>query len=109
MLQLITGYYNENVTVWRNYPTVNDFGDYADSWQEYLEDVPARIRPLNGSERLLADKDTLYASHRMYCGIEDILERDEIEDESGNRYRVVFVSNVMNWNNHLQIDMELVR
>ncbi len=67
-----------------------------------------RMRPLSGQQRLSADKQTLYASHRFYCPVFDVVQGDELESPGGVGYRVVFVKDVMSMDRHLEVDCELV-
>ena len=100
--------HGKNVVIKRNTPIRTDLGGYKDHWATHLS-IRTLIRPLGGSEQMAADKVTLYATHKMYCAVADILEDDKVEDADGNEYRIKNQINPMNFDNHMQIDLELVR
>jgi SPP1 family predicted phage head-tail adaptor len=99
-------YYEPNIEIQRRTLTQNAFGEFVEVWGLHLT-IDGRIRPLNGNERLSADKTTLFATHRLYCDVADITEVDRVVYQ-GKIYNIKFVSNVMNFNRHLQIDLEMV-
>ena len=70
--------------------------------------VAGRMRPLSGDERLSADKQTLYATHRFYTDPVTVGQDDNIISPDGDLYRVVFVKDVMTMGRHLEIDCEWV-
>ena len=108
MISQISGFYKPGITVLRNAPTPNSIGGSKENWTDHLE-ILGLIRPISGSEPNIAEKPTLNATHRLYCEVCDITEKDRVEGSDGTIYRVIFVSNVMDMSNHLQVDMILVR
>ena len=108
MIENIKNFYTPGKVIERNTPINNGMGGFIDNWQVHLN-IDALIRPLSGKEQLTADKKTLHADHKMYCDVLDILETDRVIDENGNIYDIKFVANPMNFGNHLEIYMELVR
>lgn len=109
MLENISRFYNETVDVMRNTPTANNIGGFKDNWSVHIADLACRIRPLQETEKYVGDKQTLYATHKLYCSVVDIKETDKIIDTDNKEYLVKGVINPMRWNNHLQVDLEYVR
>ena len=103
---MISKYYESGIVIQRLTQVSNGMGGYTDTWSTHLT-INGRIRPLNGNERLSADKTTLFATHRLYCDVIDIKESDRVLYNS-KIYQVKFVSNVMNFDRHLQVDLELI-
>ena len=110
MIKGIQKYYTPGKTILRNVdPQRNDIGGFIDDWQQILC-INGRIRPLSGNEREAAGKQTLFASHKLYCDILDINEKDRIHDAADDQtYEVKFVSDPMHMGNHLEVYLELIR
>ena len=71
------------------------------------DDFMGRLRPMSGMERESADRKTQFGKFRIYCPILDIAPSDRIQYQ-GKMYEVLFVSNVMDSNEFLQVDCELI-
>lgn len=107
MIGNIEHFYKPGITVMRNSPISNGIGGWKSYYEPHL-DILGLIRPLSGSEVQAADKLTLKANYRMYCGVVDIKETDKVYYNDAE-YDVIFVSNPMDMGNHLQIDLLLVK
>lgn len=103
---MIQKWFEPGIVIQRLTQTANDMGGFVDTWTTHLT-ISGRIRPLNGTEKLSADKTTLFATHKLYCNVADITERDRVSF-SGKVYEIKFVSNPMNFDRFLQIDLELI-
>ena len=99
--------YFEPVVIERYTSTYNDFGEEVKTWTTHLT-IQGRLRPLNGTERFSADKETLFATHRLYCFPADIKETDRVKYDN-KYYNIKFVSDVMNFDILYHIDCELVQ
>lgn len=106
MIKGIEKYYKPGIEVKRNNPTPNGIGGWVDSYELHLE-IVGRIRPLSGSELEIADKLTVRSTHRLYCAVCDIKEADRVYYD-GRIYNVQIVMNMMDMDNHLQIDMMVI-
>lgn len=74
-----------------------------------LSDISGRMRPLTGNEVLANERLGKKTSHRFYCDVTDVEERDRIYDSNNNlTYDIKFVKNPMEMNHHLEIDCELI-
>ncbi len=93
--------YMNPVNIERLTTTDNGFGGVIETWTT-LATINAYIRLLNGTERVVADKETIYSTHRMYCEITDITVADRIND-NGNIYEVKLVDNKGEF---MQVDLE---
>jgi SPP1 family predicted phage head-tail adaptor len=100
---MIENYFDESVTIERVTRTDTNIGGWTESWDTHLT-VDGKIRPLSGSERLSADKQTLYADYRLYCDNADITAADRAVS-GGVTYDIVFVKNVMHFDRHMEIDL----
>lgn len=69
----------------------------------FSHNEPCRIRPLSGGERFAGDKETVIATHRVYCPVTDITEADRIEIDTVG-YKVSLVSRP-SASDHLEIDV----
>ena len=67
------------------------------------EQVPCRIRPLSGGERFAGGKETVIATHRVYCPVTDITEADRISID-GVEYKISLV-NRPSESEHLELDV----
>lgn len=65
--------------------------------------VPCRIRPLAGSERFAGGKETVVATHRVYCPVTTITEADRVSIDD-MEYKVSLISRPTE-SNHLEIDV----
>ena len=100
----ISKYYTQTV-VFETAATSSADAGYTQVWSTAAT-VKGRLRPLSGRERMSADKQTLYADHRLYCAPVAITEKDRVACE-GKTFDIVFVKNVMSMNRHLEIDLLL--
>ncbi len=64
---------------------------------------PCRIRPLAGSERFAGGKETVVATHRVYCPVTEVTEADRIQVD-GVEYKVSLV-NRPSESDHLELDV----
>ncbi len=86
--------------------TPNAIGEQVKSYA--LEATfPGRLRPMTGKEAESADRKTLTATHRVYCGARDIRQTDRMII-GGRTYEVRFVSDPMSAGEFLQVDCELI-
>jgi len=106
----IERFYESGWTVYRKAVTQDAAGGVTETYSTHLT-VDGRMRPLTGSLRLSADKDTYFGDHRFYCDVVDILEGDQLANSgsTGTVYDVKNVSNMMHFDKFLQIDCELIR
>jgi len=73
--------------------------------------ISGRIRPLNASERISAERQKTYSTHRLYTeagNIEHITKNDRIVYRNNN-YKITWISNPMNFDKFLQIELELIQ
>ena len=62
-------------------------GDVVESWHDVVK-FTAAVRALNAHERLMDDKQTVYASHRMYTNASAIGMANVSELTEKNRVRI---------------------
>lgn len=84
--------------------TVNEIGGTESAWNDKLE-FTGRLRPLTGDKQLSADRQTIVATHRLYCPVLDIIPKDRIVDSAGNIYRVVGIVDTMSAGEFLTCDL----
>ena len=65
-----------------------------------------RLSSLPISERMSADKLTVYASHKLYCNNQTITEDDRIRDSDSTRYfQIKGIVNPSNASHHLELTL----
>ena len=67
------------------------------------QNVPCRIRPLSGGERFAGGKETVIATHRVYCPVTYVTEADRLLI-GGVEYKISLV-NRPSESDHLEIDV----
>ena len=100
--------HGEMVTIQRNTPSGTDIGGFKDSWADNITDFKALIRPNPGSETEAGNKISHVKTYTMYCDVEEIREDDRVIDSGGKVYMIRDVQNPMNFDNHLQISLEVI-
>jgi len=104
----IDSYYKSGFTIQRSVQTVDPGGSPIESFVD-LTDVDGRMRQLDGREVLGNEALGLKTSHRFYCAVIDVEEKDRIYDSVKDKtYEIRSVNNVMEMDVHLQIDCELI-
>jgi hypothetical protein len=81
----------------------NGMGGFTESWQDHLT-IDGFKRTLAGSERLSADKVTLFASDRFYCNPADITEMDRYISPDGKVYNIKLPDNKMGKLMHIDLE-----
>lgn len=104
---MIEKYFTQIIVIKEKNSSKNSIGSKVESWVEKSV-VKGLINPLQGDERLTSDKKTLYATHKLYCGITKIIEKDRIYCDDVE-YEVKFVRNPMYMSRFLEVDLELIR
>jgi SPP1 family predicted phage head-tail adaptor len=109
MMDNIEDYYTDDVIIQRQEDAIpNGMGGFAVLWSTHLP-IKGKMRPLSGTEQLSADKQTIFATHKLYCAIADITEMDRVVFE-GDIYEIKNIpKDVMNMHNHFEIDLEFVK
>jgi SPP1 family predicted phage head-tail adaptor len=109
MIGNIVDYYTDNIIIERIDKVMsNGIGGYVESWKTHLS-INGKMRPLSGKEQLSADKQTVFATHKLYCAIADITEMDRVVF-NGDIFEIKNIpKDVMNMHNHYEIDLEFVK
>jgi hypothetical protein len=104
----IDSYYKPGYTVKRPVES-NDGGGVIVLTFADLVNSSGRMRPLTGTEILANEALGLKTSHRFYCPVIDVVEKDRIYDSNKSKtYEIKFVKNPMEMDDHLEIDCELI-
>ncbi len=104
----IDSYYKPGFTIKRPVRTVDSGGSPVETFSDFLT-TSGRMRPLTGTEILANEKLGLVTSHRFYCAVIDVEEKDKIyNSNTGNTYEVKFVKNPMEMGDHLEIDCKFI-
>ena len=65
-----------------------------------------RLSSLPVSERMSADKLTVYASHKLYCDYQTLTETQRIRNSDSTRYfQIKGIVNPSNSNHHLELTL----
>lgn len=125
---MIDKFYNYDIHLEKRTETVNAMGDVVTEWSHYMT-IYGRIRTLSQSERIYANKQTVFSTHRLYTDISNApMLQDELlalnsdvtldSETSTNRdyrikykdqiYRIVLVDNPFNADKFLQVDLERI-
>lgn len=104
----IDSYYISGFIIKRPVETNDGGGVMVLSFSDLLT-TSGRMRPLTGNEILANEALGLKTSHRFYCPVIDVNEKDRIYDSNKNKtYEIKFVKNPMEMDDHLEIDCELI-
>ena len=98
--------YFQDITVERSSKGVDSWGNPIQVWSTH-DVVKGVIRQLSGSEANVSNKDTPISTHRMYCRKTDIKTIDRLLF-NGVYYDVENVNNVMNFDELLQVELNVV-
>jgi len=103
---MISGAYKTGILV-KRYASVSDgMGGFTNTYST-SSTISGHIRTMSGEERMSADKQTLYATNRLYCDSADITEKDRVVDGS-TTYEVKFVDPKLDLDNtvrFMQVDL----
>lgn len=103
--------YNSTVNVERKGDLIEDGigGFLSDEWSTHIESVLCRIQPLKSNEKIAYGKETVLATHKMFCSAEhDITEQDRIV-RNGIYYDIIEVINIDMMDHHLEITLDRVK
>lgn len=104
----IDTYYKSGFTIKRPIPSVDSGGSPVETFSDFLT-TSGRMRPLTGTEILANEKLGLVTSHRFYCPVIDVEEKDRIYNSTTeNTYEVKFVKDPMEMGDHLEIDCKFI-
>lgn len=68
-----------------------------------VDAIACRVNPVSGLERYAEDKQTVFATHKLYCrSTEAITVSDRIKYD-GTTYGVVFVKDTLGLGHHLTV------
>ena len=87
---MIAHVYKSGIVIQRFTSVTDGMGGFTDTWATHLT-ISGYIRTLSGEERLSGDKQTVYATNRLYCENADITEKDQVVDDS-NTYQIKFIN-----------------
>jgi SPP1 family predicted phage head-tail adaptor len=65
--------------------------------------IMCRVNPVSGMERYAADKQTVFATHKLYCRATEAIDVDNRIAFAGDIYGVVFVKNTLGLDHHLTV------
>jgi head-tail adaptor len=86
----------------------DSIGGVVEAYVERLENVPCRIRALNGDEVASLGTDRSNSTHRVYLqpgeNLESLSDLDRIVSEKGRVLDVVFVNNVDEQDDLIHVD-----
>jgi hypothetical protein len=110
-LQNLRKFFNFDVDVvgYENIP--DDIGGHY-KFEKSVTTINGCVRPLHGDETLSADKLTVFSTHTLYCE-KEIIGDESIDETKVIRHRekeydVLFVQDVMNFNDMLQVSLRLI-
>ena len=83
-------------------------GGWSTAWMTTYRDLPCRIQPLSGQERVLYDRQAVKATHKMFCEVKTINEGMRVKFNS-LYYDIVSVENTDEMNHHLRIILVLTK
>lgn len=103
----IKKYFKKDVDVYTSTKSPNEFGEMIETWSK-SRTINGLIRPRTGSEPFVAGAEHQISTHRLYTDDFNINENNRITYQNQN-FDVIFVSNVMNFTEFAQIDLQLVK
>ena len=107
----IEKYFESGMKILKPVDTINTYGEKV---RAYVLDktITGRIRPLKGNEVFMSGARQEISTHRLYCAYEhyfDVTEDKQIEDDEGTTYDITAIINPMNFDEWLQVDLEVVK
>ncbi len=99
-------HYESGFEIWRDTGDTDDWGTTIENFEMQAE-MEGRLRPLSGDMRMAADKQTEFATHKLYCDPVDIRAGDRIHFQ-GDVFRVNFAQDVMSMDRLMQVELELL-
>lgn len=102
---MIDRFYKSGIVIERVTNT-NDGGVVEETWSQNLV-INGHIRTFASDEKIFTDKETVYATHRLYCAEHDIIEADRVVDGS-TTYEIKGIANKTDDSNtikHMEIDL----
>ena len=99
---MIQQYFNQILVKQTPTNSKNEINEVTKDWGK-PHTFKGCLRPLAVDKRFSADKQTIYATHKIYCLPFKVSEHDRIVDSEGNVYLVREVINPMMLNKHLEI------
>ena len=106
MIENVARFFEPGWEVWRWTESPDGMGGFVKAWT-FQANVEGRMRPLTGTKRLSADKETFFGDHRFYCFPADIRKGDQLRNGSRN-YDVKFPADMMTFDRFMQVDCELI-
>lgn len=104
----IENFYKPGYTIKRPILSIDSGGSPIETFSDFIT-ASGRMRPLTGNEILANEKLGLVTSHRFYCAMIDVEEKDRIYDSNTeNTYEVKFVKDPMEMGDHLEIDCKFI-
>jgi len=104
----ISGMLNTTCTIQTLSVSADSIGGVVESYSTRLANVPCRIRKLNGDEIPALGTDRSNSTHRVYLqpgsDLSDLSDKDRIISSKGRVLDVVFVDNVDEQDDLLQVD-----
>ena len=103
---MIKHVYKSGIVIERFTSASDGMGGFTETWATHLT-ISGHIRTLSGAERMSADKQTVYATNRLYCESADITEKDRVVDGT-DTYQIKFVNQKLDLNStvrFLEIDL----
>jgi hypothetical protein len=96
---MIEKYYNNFFEVYRVSSSINE-NNFEIENRIVNSSAFGYLEPLSGTEKYISEKKQAYTTHRLFCPIIDIIEKDEIHIGS-NIYDIDLIQN--QHNNHNEI------
>lgn len=104
---MIGDYYKQTVSVERYTESVSTVGTPTQAWT-VASTILALFVPGGGNQRISSGRDTLFASHRVYCAAgTDVTQKDRIA-YSGQKYRIMFIKDPNTLSHHKELFLEQV-
>lgn len=105
MIQGVDKYLTQDVKVYRPTSTIDEYGSPV-VVNTLVTTIKGRLRQLSENERLSAQKVEHYGTHRLYT-LENIIQNEDYIEYQLQKFNVIGVNNVMNFNEFYQIELEL--
>lgn len=98
-----------DIQITRRASTANRIGGQGEVYANQFT-VRGTIFTLTGDKRFSADKQTLYATHRLLCFpspvSSNIIRKTDRVSDGGTEYKIKFINDVLQYGQLLQIDLE---
>lgn len=97
--------YNQTISIKSITETADDGGSIVESETTVLSSVPCLIDPVSSTQRIMAERNGYFVSHRVFMKYNSSVTENMIVTWNSSDYRITYVRNPNNENRTLELDI----